>query len=527
MPSRGDLSRPAGLRPDPRLAHILPAGLCANFQQPAGIPRNEGKHPLDRLSADIAVIGGGPAGAIAAARLCQMGFRTCLIERRGPARSIVGEALPASTLRLLHELGLTSAVARSGAQRCDEIARRWGRDEESVRPTSVFLIDRGRLDAALLEVAAGNGVEILRPARLRRQEQTPAGWNLEVETAAGVGRVTSRFLVDARGRRAAGQRRVGASTAALSGRWRGVAFPARPQLRIEAAKDAWIWGAPLADESLVVQVFLQMRDCAGLNSGAREARYRTILRESKLFAECGDGILIDPVRIRDASCRVAAEPVTRNIVRIGDSCVAMDPLSSQGVQSAIRSALQGSVVANTILSGGDLDAAIEFYRSAARAVAERHRDTSAALYADQGNGASSFWRERASLRRAPPDIELDRIPLPSFLRLSPDARLVDHPVIEGDVIRRRPALFHPRLSEPTAFVEGIAVSRAIALIGPGNDAEMILAQWAPLMPAATARALLTWLIRQDVLVRDESPAMSRATSTAPPPSASPASWRLD
>ena len=83
-----------------------------------------------------------------------MGFRTCLIERRGPARSIVGEALPASTLRLLHELGLTSAVARSGVQRCDEIARRWGGDEESVRPTSVFLIDRGRLDAALLEVAA-------------------------------------------------------------------------------------------------------------------------------------------------------------------------------------------------------------------------------------------------------------------------------------------------------------------------------------------------------------------------------------
>jgi hypothetical protein len=107
--------------------------------------------------------------------------------------------------------------------------------------------------------------------------------------------------------------------------------------------------------------------------------------------------------------------------------------------------------------------------------------------------------------------------------LSPDARLVDHPVIEGEVIRRCPALVHPRLSEPTAFVEGVALSRAIALIGPGNRAATILAQWAPLMPAATARALLAWLVRHDILVADESLATGSATSTALPPSAIPAS----
>jgi flavin-dependent dehydrogenase len=460
---------------------------------------------------------------IAAMRLRRMGFRTCLIERQGPVRSVVGEALPVSTLRLLHEIGLTSAVARSDALRCDEIVQRWDGGDENVRPANVFLIDRGRLDAALLDVAANAGVEILCPARLRGLEETPAGWSLEVETATGAGRVTARFLVDARGRRIAGTRRLGASTAASCGRWRGVALPARPQLRIEAADDAWIWGAPLMDGSLVVQVFLQTRDCAGLSQAAREARYRTVLCESKLFAGCRHGILIDPVRVRDASCRAAAEPVTRNMVRIGDACVAMDPLSSQGVQSGIRSALQGSVVANTILSGGDVDAAIEFYRRAAGAVAERHRDTSAAVYADQGNSASSFWLERAAPRWARPDVEVDHIPLPSLLRLSPDARLVDHPVIEGEMIRRRPALVHPRLSEPTAFVEGVALSRAIALIGPGNCAATILVQWAPLMPAATARALLAWLIRHDILVPDESLATGLATSAALPPSAIPAS----
>ena len=68
-----------------------------------------------------------------------------------------------------------------------------------------------------------------------------------------------------------------------------------------------------------------------------------------------------------------------------------------------------------------------------------------------------------------------------------------------------------------------AVSRAIALIGPGNRSATILAQWAPLMPAATARALLAWLIRHHILVPDESLATGSATSTALPPSAIPAS----
>src|SRR5882757_10920856 len=121
-------------------------------RQPAGIPCDDGKLPLDHLSTDIAVIGGGPAGAIAAGRLCQMGYRTCLIERRGPARPVVGESLPASTLRLLHGIGLASAVERSDPLHCEEIVRRWGGGDENARPASAFMIDRGRFDAALLDV---------------------------------------------------------------------------------------------------------------------------------------------------------------------------------------------------------------------------------------------------------------------------------------------------------------------------------------------------------------------------------------
>ncbi|MFB9267255.1 NAD(P)/FAD-dependent oxidoreductase [Bradyrhizobium erythrophlei] len=475
----------------------------------------------------MAVIGGGPAGAIAARQLRRMGFRTCLIEARGPLHPVVGEALPVTTLRLLHQLGFDSAVTERDALRCDEIMQRWGDGDATARPTSVVMVDRGRFDPALIDIAAEAGVNVMCPARLRRRDETPEGWDLEVETGAGVVRVAARFLVDARGRRAAGSRLLGAATVALCARWRGVAFAAQPQMRIEAAADAWLWGAPLADGSLVVQVFQRTADCTGLSPASREARYRAILRGAKLFSGCDAGVLIDPVHARDASCRVAIEPVTPTMIRIGDLCVAMDPLSSQGVQSAARSALQGSAVANTILSGGDHEAAIEFYRRATHAIATRHRETSAAFYAEAGSRASPFWRERVAAHPISPGIEPGRRTLPSRVRLSPDAHLVDHPVIEGDVVRRRPALTHPRLGEPTAFAEGIALSGAIASIEHAHRVPDILAQWGSMMPAVTARALLDWLIRHDVLVDDDGPPTGPATPTARRPSASRASWRPD
>lgn len=406
-----------------------------------------------------------------------MGFRTCLIEARGPLRPVVGEALPVTALRLLHELGLGAAVAERYALRCDEIVQRWGDDDVTVRPTSAVMIDRGRFDPALIGIAAEAGVDVMCPARLRRKDETPEGWNLDVETGAGLVRVAARFLVDARGRRVADSRPLGPATVALCARWRGVGLAAQPQLRIEAANDAWLWGAPLADGSLVVQIFQRAVDCAGLTPASRAVRYCAILRGSKLFSGCDAGVLIDPVRARDATSRMALAPVTPTMIRIGDLCVAMDPLSSQGVQSAIRSALQGSVVANTILCGGDREAAIEFYRHATQAIAARHRDTSAAFYAEVGRKASPFWHERVAARRTSPGTEPGRRTLPSRVRLSADAHLVDHPSIEGDVVRRRPALIHPRLDEPTAFAEGIALAGALASIEHARRVQDILAHW--------------------------------------------------
>ena len=50
-------------------------------------------------------------------------------------------------------------------------------------------------------------------------------------------------------------------------------------------------------------------------------------------------------------------------IKVGDAALALDPLSSSGVQKAIQSALAGSVVVNTLLQRpGEQALAREFYR---------------------------------------------------------------------------------------------------------------------------------------------------------------------
>jgi hypothetical protein len=69
---------------------------------------------------------------------------------------------------------------------------------------------------------------------------------------------------------------------------------------------------------------------------------------------------------------------------------------SQGVQAALRSGVHAVAVVHTILSGGDADAAITFYREAVQAAAIRHRAVMAELYSRHKRWRDRpFWRTRA------------------------------------------------------------------------------------------------------------------------------------
>jgi len=425
----------------------------------------------------------------------------CLVERGG-TKAPVGESLGPAITPLLKELGVFDDIQHAGFIRCEGTQLHWSAAGEQLQPgRAAVIVERRRFDRMLLDAAWRTGTVVLSEARARAPARHLAGWSVPVETRKGPVSIEASFLVDARGKRAALPAN-GAATAALCGRFREVELSGAPHMRVEACRDAWLWGAPLPDGSFAVVAFVATDKCLGIGSAERTRLYRALLAQSELFQACHAGVMIGDVVVRDATPRRDDDPVGGNVIKVGDRALSLDPVSSQGVQSALRSGLQAAAVVHTILSGGDAGAALEFYRNTQREAARLHGRLTREVYATQTLHDAPFWRARATAADTPRPQEADAVvsPAQTQLRLSADARILPMPVIEGDVISRRAALLHPGLEQPIAWLDGIELAAALAMIDAPRRAADILSDWSGQMRPDSAERLLGWMIRRGILV---------------------------
>src|SRR5215471_1102554 len=113
-------------------------------------------------SPEVVVIGGGPAGAIAATVLADAGIRTVVLERERFPRYHIGESLLSATLPIFDEIGATEAIERHGFLKKPGGTFQWGRQSEpwsfwfredpGGRPYA-FQVVRSEFDQILLENA--------------------------------------------------------------------------------------------------------------------------------------------------------------------------------------------------------------------------------------------------------------------------------------------------------------------------------------------------------------------------------------
>ena len=89
------------------------------------------------------------------------------------------------------------------------------------------------------------------------------------------------------------------------------------------------------------------------------------------------------------------------------------------------------------------------------------------------------------------------------LRLSPDARLVATPCVVGDLIETQPALTHPRLERPVAFLGDVALAPIVEAIGSSATTDALLARWSSQVAPATGRAVVRWLLDREILVASD------------------------
>jgi flavin-dependent dehydrogenase len=462
------------------------------------------------LKIEICVLGGGPAGAVIARRLAELGHDVVLVERGAAGRRARAESLAPSILPILDSVRLRELVETSVFMREERSLVLWGSADVEVKSWDAapsLLIERALLDDRLRAAASEAGARVIAPATARAIRREACGkWHVPVVAPAGPLVIEARFLVDARGKRRHSCIDNGApTTIAMSAAW----LPcdgSYAETRIEAGRDEWVWGNPLPDGSYVATIFLDAARVAGLRSHGRAELLRDILSRSKLLAGLSKGKMIGSVDVRDATPRVAEDPIGSDFIRIGEAAVAIDPLSSQGIQTAVLSAIQGAAAVHTIVTAGhDREPALTFYRERAQTTAARSRVAAARLYREQPT-QTPFWMHRASTAgdAAPAARRQTRTihELPSRLSVARSLRIVEVPVLSGAFVRRARGLHHPGLEEPIVYLGGMALAPLVLDITRPSTPDEIMRRWSALMPAPAAWEIMNWMVEVGILVSD-------------------------
>lgn len=355
---------------------------------------------------DVAVIGGGPAGAAAALRLAASGLQVALVEREPPPRVRAGESVGVGVRGQLESLGLASLWDDPRHRPALERASAWTDESLAWVPAMIQQVrgagrtlERSAFDHGLLAAAHAAGATPIADTFVRAQRDDDH-W---LTTLRG-GQLRARWLVDAGGTQSVLARQLGlvreqadplfALIALLDPRddagARLDALEAGHALLIEAIPQGWWYSAPLADGRLVAAL---MSDAEGLRGGRARAWSRA--RELAPHTRMRLAAFHDPTHsfVRAAGPALLATSLPHHVA-IGDALRRGDPLAGRGIEEALDSAERG-VAALLACESGDALVLADFVEQA-RTRHREHLATRRRLYAAVRRYADqTFWRMRS------------------------------------------------------------------------------------------------------------------------------------
>jgi flavin-dependent dehydrogenase len=255
----------------------------------------------------------------------------------------------------LQRLGLAD-LAADGHLPSPGTAAAWA-DPEPVETDFLFSpygpgwrLDRAAFDARLLQTAAQQGARILSAARLRDVHHGGGGWTVWADLAGRQVELHADFVVDATGRSAWFARRLGVARVAADRLVGIVGFLAGgsgddARTFLDAAEDGW-WYAARLPGNRAVAAFMTDSDLAAHYPGGPSRLWRDRLTRSPLIAAVvGPGSHRTALRVAPANGARLARVAGPDWVAAGDAAASWDPLSSQGIATALESGCRAAAVA--------------------------------------------------------------------------------------------------------------------------------------------------------------------------------------
>jgi flavin-dependent dehydrogenase len=325
-------------------------------------------------SFDVLIIGGGPAGSIAAACLVQKGYSVAVVEKVPFPRFVIGESLLPRCNELLAINGMLDAVEAHGftvkggaafVQNDEFEAFDFTQNLGQAYGTS-YQVKREEFDQILLNEAVRFGAKLF-------EETEITGFDVETTTATATDKkgngliFKAKFALDASGYGRVFPRLLGLDEPSEF-RVRNAVFTRitgdiRPTdetadyiyIYVHGDNDAWIWCIPFSDGITSVGVVCtgEYFDSYGLDN---EAFWDEIIGSTNGARErFANGVKIAPVGKIDGYSANVKSMIGKNYCMAGNATEFLDPVFSSGVTLALESGNKAAQLIDQQLRGLDVD----------------------------------------------------------------------------------------------------------------------------------------------------------------------------
>lgn len=328
------------------------------------------------LAVDVAIIGAGPSGAIAASLLHQQGKRVLVLEKQHFPRFSIGESLLPCCMQFIEEAGMLEALNAAGFQYKNGAAfRRNGTyttfdftDKFTPGPGTTFQVQRANFDKLLADTAASFGVEI-RYGETVEAIDLSANPRLSVRNEQGeLYHISAQYVLDASGFGRVLPRLLDLETpsslptrsAIFTHVEDNISDPSFDRNKILISvhpehKDIWYWLIPFSNGRCSLGVVAEPQLLARLQGSLEQQLMSIVNEEPGLKALLANAKVVQECATLKGYSANVSRLATDKFALLGNAGEFLDPVFSSGVTIAMQSASMAAKCVTKQLNGEAVD----------------------------------------------------------------------------------------------------------------------------------------------------------------------------